>query len=52
MFAPPKTEPLYCLPLTSKDKNKSLASHPHLRIRNNTIMATHQIKYLELFIDE
>jgi len=27
-FAPPKTELLYCLPLTSKDKNKSLTSHP------------------------
>jgi len=51
-FAPPKTELLYCLPLTSKDKNKSLASHPPFRIGNNTIMATCQIKYLGVFIDE
>jgi len=29
-FATSKTELLYCLPLTSKDKNKSLASHPPL----------------------
>jgi len=29
-FAPPKTELLYCLPLTSMDKNKSLASQPPL----------------------
>jgi len=51
-FAPPKTKLLYCLPLTSKDKNKSLASHLTLRIENNTIMATRQIKYLGVFIDE
>jgi len=51
-FAPPKTELLYCLPLTSKDNNKSLASHPPLQIGNNTIMATRQIKYLGVFIDE
>ena len=51
-FAPPKTKLLYCLPLTSKDKIKSLTSHPPLRIRNNTIMATRHIKYLGVFIDE
>jgi len=31
-FAPPKKELLYCLPLTSEDKNKSIALHPPLRI--------------------
>ena len=51
-FAPPKTELLYYLPLTSRDKNKSLASHPPLRIGNNTITPTRQIKYLGVFIDE
>jgi len=51
-FAPPKTELLYCLPLTSRDKNKSLASHPPLRIGNNTITPIRQIKYLSVFIDE
>jgi len=39
-FAPPKTELLYCLPLTSKDKNRNLSTHPPLRINNNTIVAT------------
>ena len=39
-FVPPKTELLYCLPLTSKDKNRSLSAHPPLRINNNSIMAT------------
>jgi len=39
-FTPPKTELLYCLPLTSKDKNRNLSTHPPLRINNNTIVAT------------
>ena len=51
-FTPPKTELLYFLPLTSKDKNRSLSTHPPLRINNNTIMATRQIKYLGVHIDE
>jgi ribonuclease HI len=51
-FATPKTELLYGLPLTSKDKNLSLASHPPLRILNTTITAKRQIKYLGVFIDE
>jgi len=51
-FAASKTELLYCLPLTSKDKNKSLSSHPPLRILNTTIPAKRQIKYLGVFIDE
>jgi len=51
-FATSKTELLYCLPLTSKDKNKSLSSHPPLRILNTTIPAKRQIKYLGVFIDE
>jgi len=38
-FATSKTELLYCLPLTSKDKNKSLASHPPLRVLGTTIPA-------------
>jgi len=51
-FATPKTELLYCLPLTSKDKNKSLSSHPPLRVLGTTILAGRQIKYLGVFIDE
>jgi len=51
-FATPKTELLYCLPLTSKDKGKSLSSHPPLRILNTTIPAKRLIKYLGVFIDE
>jgi len=51
-FAPPKTELLYCLPLTSKDKNRSLSTHPPFRINNNTIVARRQIKYLGVHIDE
>jgi len=51
-FATPKTELLYCLPLTSKDKGKSLLSHPPLRILGTTIPAKRQIKYLGVFIDE
>jgi ribonuclease HI len=51
-FASPKTELLYCLPLNSKDKNKSLSSHPALRILDTTILAKRQIKYLGVFIDE
>ena len=51
-FATSKTELLYCLPLTSKDKRQSLASHPPLRILNTTITAKQQIKYLGIFIDE
>jgi len=47
-----KTELLYCLPLTSKDKNNCLSSHPPLRILNTTIPAKRQIKYLGVFIDE
>ena len=39
-FAPPKTKLLYCVPLTSKDKNRSLSIHPPLSINNNTIVAT------------
>jgi len=38
-FATSKTELLYCLPLTSKDKNKSLTSHPPLRVLGTTIPA-------------
>jgi ribonuclease HI len=51
-FATSKTELLYGLPLTSKDKNLSLASHPPLRILNTTITAKREIKYLGVFIDE
>ena len=51
-FATPKTELLYCLPLNSKNKNKSLSSHPPLRILNTTISAKRQINYLGVFIDE
>jgi len=51
-FATPKTELLYCLPLTSKDKNKSLTSHPPLRVLGVTMLAKWQIKYLGVFIDE
>ena len=51
-FALPKTELLYCLPLTSKDKNKSLSSHPPLRILNTTIPAKRQIRYLGVSINE
>jgi ribonuclease HI len=51
-FATSKTELLYCLPLTSKDKNKSLSSHPPLRVLGDTISAGRQIKYLGVFIDE
>ena len=38
-YATSKTELLYCLPLTSKDKNKSLTSHPPLRVLGTTIPA-------------
>jgi len=38
-FATSKTELLYCLPLTSKDKSKSLSSHPPLRMLGTTISA-------------
>jgi len=38
-FATPKTELLYCLPLTSKDKYKSLSSHPPLRVLGVTMLA-------------
>jgi len=38
--------------LTSKDKNKSLSTHPPISIKNNTITATRQIKYLGVHIDE
>jgi len=51
-FPTSKTELLYCLPLTSKDKNKSLPSHPPLRVLGTTIPAGRQIKYLGVFIDE
>jgi hypothetical protein len=51
-FATSKTELLYCLPLTSKDKKKSLASYPPLRVLGTTITAGRQIKYLGVFIDE
>jgi len=51
-FATPKTELLYCLPLTSKDKNKSLSSHPLLRVLGVTMLAEGQINYLGIFIDE
>jgi hypothetical protein len=51
-FAPPKTELLYYLPLTSKDKHKSLSTHPPLRINNNTITAAQQIKYRGVHINE
>jgi ribonuclease HI len=51
-FTTPKTELLYCLPLTSKEKKKSLSSHPPLRILGSSILAQRQIKYLGVFIDE
>jgi len=38
-FATSKTKLLYCLPLTSKDKNRSLTSHPLLRVLGPTIPA-------------
>ena len=51
-FTALKMELLYCLLLNSKNKNKSLASYPPLRILNPTISAKQQIKYLGVFIDE
>jgi len=51
-FTPPKTELLYCLPHTSKDKNRSCSTYPTPRINNNTIAATRQIKYLGVHIDQ
>jgi len=51
-FATPKTKLLYCLPLTSKDKKKSLSSHPPLRVLGTTIPARRQTKYLGVYIDE
>ena len=51
-FAISKTELVYCLPLTSKDKKKSLTSHPPLQVLGTTIPARRQIKYLGVFIDE
>jgi len=47
-----KTELLYCLPATSKNKNISLSSHPPLRIMNTTILPKRHIKYLGIDIDE
>jgi len=51
-FSPNKAELLYCLPLTSKNKNISLSSHPPLRVMNTTITPMRQIKYLGIHIDE
>jgi len=51
-FVTYKTELLYCLPLTSKDKSKSLSSHLPLRMLGTMISARLQIKYLGVFIDE
>jgi ribonuclease HI len=51
-FSPAKTELLYCLPGTSKNKNISLSSHPPLRIMNTTILPKRTIKYLGVYIDE
>jgi len=51
-FATSKTELLYCLPLTSKDKSKSLSSHLPLRLLGTTISVRRQIKNLGEFIDE
>ena len=51
-FSPNKSELLYCLPLTSKNKNISLSSHPPLRVMNTTITPKRQIKYLGVYIDE
>ena len=51
-FAATKTELLYCLLLTSKDKGNSLSSHLPLRILNTTIPAKRHIKYLGVFIDK
>jgi len=51
-FSVAKTELLYCLPITSKNKNISLSSHPPLRIMHTTILPQHHIKYLGVHIDE
>ena len=51
-FATSKMELLYCLPLTRKDKCLILASHLPLRILDTTFIASRQIKYLGVFIDE
>jgi hypothetical protein len=51
-FSPSKTDLLYCLPSTSKDKSNSLSSLPPLRIMNNTITAKRHIRYLGVHIDE
>jgi hypothetical protein len=51
-FVLPKTELLYCLPLTSKDKNKSLASHPPLRVLDSNILTQCHLKNLGVYIDK
>jgi len=51
-FSVAKTELLYCLPITSKNKNISLSSHPPLRIMNTTILPQRHIKYLGVHIVE
>jgi len=51
-FAMSKTDLLYCLPCTSRDKSKSLISYPRLRVLGTTIPAKRQIRYLGVFIDE
>jgi len=51
-FAMSKTDLLYCLPRKSRDKCKSLSSHPPLRVLGTTIPAKRQIRYLGVFIDE
>jgi ribonuclease HI len=51
-FSPSKTDLLYCLPSTSKDKSTRLSSLPPLRVMNTTITAKRHIKYLGLHIDE
>jgi len=51
-FSVAKTELLYCLPITSKNKNMSLSSHPPLRIMYTTILPQCHIKYLGVHIDE
>jgi len=51
-FSPSKTDLLYCLPPTSKDKSNSLSSLPPLRVMNTTITPKRHIKYLGVHIDE
>jgi hypothetical protein len=51
-FSPPKSELLYCLPRSSKDKANDLSLHPPLIINDQPIPPSRSIKYLGIHIDE